>query len=306
MVGVFVLTGVGQGVEVGDVEFVGAFGAVGVFSSGDAAAAFGNAGDEGAALFVGEDVFEGTEADAVVGGGEVEEGAAWRQVGQGSGPFCEVFSGAGLEGVEEEWGEGELIDHVGLVAGTEVGEVFAVGDVCFGDEDDVGGDDVEDVAQEFDDLVGLGEVDAGGADLFPEIGDGVESDDPDAAVDVVEEDVKKFEEDIGIGEVEVNLVFAEGGPDVAGAVAGLGEGEEGVGAGSDDGGEVGLGVGLDEVVAGGGDAADVVSEPATVARAVIEDEVGHEAEVARDGLDVFPGAEFGSDLAVVNDAEAVV
>ena len=69
-----------------------------------------------------------------------------------------------LEGVEHQWGQGKVVDHLGFVGAiAEVGDVVSVGDVGFGDEGDLGRHDVEQGTHQLDDTVGLG---AGGCYLF--------------------------------------------------------------------------------------------------------------------------------------------
>ena len=103
----------------------------------------------------------------VPGGGRLEIGE----------PAVEYGCVAGLQCFGEQGCEAELIDHLGFIAVAVVADVLFVGDVGFGQEDRAGCHLVDNGAHEFDDFVRLGQVDAGGSQLFPEIGDGIESDD---------------------------------------------------------------------------------------------------------------------------------
>ena len=82
--------------------------------------------------------------------------------------------------------------------------------------------------------------------------------------------------------------------------------EEWSGAGTDDGEEIGIGGAFEDVVAGGFDAGDVIEEPRTLGGAVVEDEIEHEVELARETSDVLPVAIAFVHLTIVDYGKAVV
>ena len=110
--------------------------------------------------------------------------------GQASSPFGKVRGVAGVKGVQNQGRERELVDHLGLVrAVAKVGDVLVVGDVGLGDENHVRRDRVQDGAEELDHPMRLLQVDAGGADLFPQVGDSVQADDLGPFFDVQQKDL---------------------------------------------------------------------------------------------------------------------
>ena len=109
-----------------------------------------------------------------------------------------------------------------------------MGDVGLGDDQDIGCDCVQHTAHELDYPVGSLEVDTGGTDGFPEIGDGIEADELGTLFYVEKEDFEDLEKDCRVGVVEVNLVVAEGGPYQFLTGGGLYRGQEGECAGPDN------------------------------------------------------------------------
>ena len=154
--------------------------------------------------------------------------------------------------------------------------------------------------------MGLGQVNTGGTKFFPEIGDGIEPDDPRALAKVVEQDVEVLEEHIGIGEIHIDLVAAEGGPEVPLLAFAHDRAVYRQIARPHDGGEVLLRIDFDEKVAVGGDVEHVVFEPFAAAGDVVDDDVKHQVEMFGDGLEVLPLAEILAHLAIVDDRETVI
>ena len=195
---------------------------------------------------------------------------------------------------------------MGLVAVAEVADVFVVRHIGLGQKDDIRRDDGEEVPEQLYHLVGLGQVNAGGSDFFPEIGNGVQPDDAGAGVDVEKKNVQDFEKDIRVGEVQVDLVRAERGPHVLQPLSGLHGCKQGRGAGAHDGGKIGCGGGDDEKVPAGRRARREVDEPAALSRDVVQDQVHHQLEMLADGADRFPIANGRIHLAVMDDGKAVI
>src|SRR5438045_729 len=107
----------------------------------------------------------------------------------------------------------EIIHELGFIRSvSEIGEVLRVRDVCFGDEQNVWRDLVQDFAQELDDAMRLRQMDAGSADLFPKISDGVQSDEARALFDVKEQSTYNGQQHVRLFEVQVHLVRAESCP----------------------------------------------------------------------------------------------
>ena len=178
--------------------------------------------------------------------------------------------------------------------------------VGFGDEQHAGGEHPQQVAQQLHDLVRFRQMDAGRADCLPQVGDGIEPDDLGAVVDVEQQDVQVFEQHIRIAEVHVELVVAEGGPDVALPGRGLHRAQQRRRARAGHGRQVRGGVHLDEIVPLRCQAVAVGAKPVALARDVVDDQIRHEPVVDRQGLHVVPAAERRVHGAVVDDGKAVV
>ena len=103
----------------------------------------------------------------------------------------------------------------------EVRQVVAVGHVAFGDQHDRGIVEVDQRAQELDDLVGALIVQRRRARFLPEKRDGVEAQHADTVLDVEANDLDEAQQDLGIAEIEIDLIRPERAPDPAITVLGL-------------------------------------------------------------------------------------
>jgi len=216
------LVGVVEGVEVVDVQFVGDGVSLGVGFAGHQGAVLPGAVDQSGQCGLADEVGDGSDADAVVAGGKIEEGGAWGRCFEGRGPSGEVGGVVVGKGVEDEGGQGEVVDELCFVSAVaEVGDVFFMGDVGFGEQQDVWCQGVEHIAHDSYEGVGLGQVGTGGSRLFPDVGNGVEANDSGATADVGEQHIEDIEEDVRIFEVQIDLVGTEGGPAVFLALVGL-------------------------------------------------------------------------------------
>ena len=77
-----------------------------------------------------------------------------------------------------------------------------------------GRDFVEHCAQELHDAMRFRQVNAGRADLLPEIGNGIEPDESRPSPDVRQQRAHHRQQDGGILEIQVHLISAERGPHV--------------------------------------------------------------------------------------------
>jgi hypothetical protein len=73
---------------------------------------------------------------------------------------------------------------------------------------------LEDVPEEFDDLVSFREVHATGVRLFPYIPDGIETNNLHSLRKVKKQDIDHVQKYLGVPVVQVNLVRTEGCPDI--------------------------------------------------------------------------------------------
>ena len=66
--------------------------------------------------------------------------------------------------------------------------------------------------------MGLGKVNAVGAQLLPEVGDGIQADIAGPGGHVAQNDLDIFQQHVGVGEVDVDLIGAEGTPHMLDAI----------------------------------------------------------------------------------------
>ena len=208
--------------------------------------------------------------------------------------------------MQQQRRQAELVDHVRLVAVAEIADVLGMGHVGLGEQHQARLQHLQHIAQQLDHLVRLRQVDAAGADLFPQIGNGVEADDLGAVMDIEQQNIQKLEQHIRVGEVDIDLVVAERAPNPALAVGRLHRAQQRRGARAGDGAEVGLRLHLDEIVALGGHAVAVGAEPVALAGDVVDDQIQHQPIVLAELLDVVPATQFRVHRAVVDDRKTVV
>ncbi len=166
-----------EGVVVGDVEFVGALAAVWVVAIGDESAV--GLHPLGQTFYLGliQNSLHGPHPNPIMGGHEVEIGGGGAGGGEAGGPLLQMGGVARGKGVQGEGGQGEVVDQLGLVlAVAKVADVFGMGHVGFGDQQHLGGDRIQGGPHGLDQAVGLGQMEAGGADFLPHEGDGIQPD----------------------------------------------------------------------------------------------------------------------------------
>ena len=118
-------------------------------------------------FFVGNDALQGANTDAVVGRGKIEKGAFFGDIPEIRRPAGQVRGIAMDKPVKRKGWLAELVDHMGLVALAEVGDVFLMRDIGFGQNHDIGRHHIEQIAHELHHFVCLREMDTTGAGLLP-------------------------------------------------------------------------------------------------------------------------------------------
>jgi len=196
---------------------------------------FGN-GDEMVKFRLRKDIRRGSNADAVVRGGEIQVRGSVRGWFESRGPAGQVGRVLGGQGMEHQGRQRKIIDHLGFIGSVaEVGDIVLVRDVGFGEQDDLRGDDIQQFAHKLHDGMGFRQMGATGAQGFPEIGYGIEADDAGALGDVKQEDIKEFQQNVRISEIQVDLVGAEGGPAPFRPIGSIEFMQQGRGTGTQDG-----------------------------------------------------------------------
>ena len=82
-------------------------------------------------------------------------------------------------------------------------------------------DQIQDVTEEFDDLMGLVQMYTACPRLCPEIGNRVQPNNVCTVSHIQKQDLNDFHQNVRICKIEIDLIFRKGGPDEYGAVDGL-------------------------------------------------------------------------------------
>jgi len=215
--------------------------------------------------------------------------------------------------MECERREGEVVHHLGFIGAARLRERCAeVTDVIFmrhirlGDQQDAGRHGVENCPPQLHNRVRLRQVDARRAGRLPQIGNRVEANDLRALGDVMQQYIRHLQEHLGIGIVEVDLVCAEGGPDVAQAIGRLHGCQQGQRARPHDLREIQGGIDGDEVVAIRCLPASKPRKPLAVLGDMVGNEIKHQAIVLAQNGDIIPIPEIWINLQIVDHRKTIV
>lgn len=161
----------------------------------------------------GEDAPGRVDANAVVRREEVEErGSLGGRPGRPR-PRREMAGVRAQQRMQHQRWKREIVDQLRLVRPVpEVRDVVHVRHVGLGDELNFRRCPIHYGAHQLNDRVRLWQVNAGRADLLPEIGDRIESDEPCPLAHVEQQRLHQRDEHPRILHVHVHLIGAEGGP----------------------------------------------------------------------------------------------
>ncbi len=178
--------------------------------------------------------------------------------------------------------------------------------IRLGDEPDVRRDLIQHNSDELDEVMGLREMQAGRADLFPQECDGVQPDELRAVRDVEQQHVNDFQQHVRVVVVQIHLISAEGRPHrfVTGRRAEFCQQRES--AGTDDLREVRAARDDDEVVAVTRLIAPEGLEPRAVSGDMIDHGVEHQPETLADAGGIIPIPEGRVNGAVILHGKAFV
>ena len=165
-----------------------------------------------------------------------------------------------------------------LVLPAKVTEILGAGHVCFGEQDHRFTGKIAQHPHQFNDGMGLRQVDGRCADFLPEKRHRVQPQDAHAVVDMQAHDPEEFQQDLGVSEIEIDLIVAKGAPDMAGAICGFHLAQQGVRAGADHLGKIVFGRGFEKERVIGRVALQVSVEPCALTADVVQDQIGHEFE----------------------------
>ncbi len=202
--------------------------------------------------------------------------------------------------------QGEIIDRMGLFAAPEIGQVLGVGHIGFGEQDHRFCGVIGQKPHQFHDGMGLRQVDAIGADLFPQKRHRIEPDDAHPLVDMQPHDPQKFEQNLGVGEIQIDLIMAEGAPDMARPIGGFDLAQQGLRAGAHHLAQIVVGTGFKEKPVIGRMALQIGVEPDRLRGHMIEHQIGHQQKLRPDARDVLPIAQNGIHGAIIRHRKSVV
>ena len=220
-------------------------------------------------------------------------------VAQGLGVFEQV-------GVEQQRRQGKLIDQMRLVALPEIADVLGVRHVGFGQQAYRDATLLEQDAQHLHHHVRFRQAAAIAADAFPQKGDGIEADIARPVAHVAHQNFRKAEQHVGVAKVQVDLVFAEGRPDVRRTLPGWHHAEQRRVARAHHLVELWRWLAGQKIVAAGQQAANEVRKPQMLPGAVIDDQIEHQLKALGQRLDVLPVTEVIADAQIVGDGKAVI
>ena len=186
-----------------------------------------------------------------------------------------------------------------------------MGDIGFGDQGNPGGSKIHHITQEFDDLMGLGEMHAFGSGLRPDIGHRVKAEEICAFADVKENALQHLQKNGGVSEIQVHLIRGEGGPYESRPMDGLVTGEDIRGPGPEDLATVRFcklirGLIGDEKISVGRVSVQELQEHLASSGTVVDDSVKHEIVVTLFLPDVLPGPQPLVHSPVIHDGKTPV
>ena len=210
------------------------------------------------------------------------------------------------QSVQDQRRQREVVDDMRLVPFAKIAQVFGLWHVCFGEQHDGLHRVVAQKPHEFDDGVGLRQVDRWRSDLFPKKRHCIEADDLHAVVDMGADGPQKLQQHLWVAEIEVDLIMAERAPDVARAVFRFDPLQQWRGARPHNHGMVKRWIGFEKELVVGRLALSVGVKPRALARDVVEHKIGHQLELIRDAVDVSPITKLRIDRIIVGDRKSVV
>ena len=194
-----------------------------------------------------------------------------------------------------------------FIAVAEIADIFIVRNVGFGDQAAAGIGAIEDQAPQFDNLVHFRQVDAGRARRLPDKPDGIKADRAPAGGGILQQHIDAFQQHRRLTEVNVDLVFAEGGPDIHALLVRFYIGrEQRQGARAHHIMVIGLRIGFDKVVLVLFLAFQVALEPHAGAGNMVYHAVEHQIKMLVQRPDIRPIAQFRVNAPVIDHAETIV
>lgn len=182
----------------------------------------------------------------------------------------------------------KVIDPMRLVAVTEVAQILLIGQVGFGNQNDVGGSMVDQGPHQPDDFMGFRLVHAGAAGSLPQKRHCIQSNNPHTALDVPQQHVQHLQQYRRRRVVQIDLIATKGAPHLFGALGRIKSLQYRLRAGPDNVAGIEFRLGLKEPILVIGLARQKPLEGSTGSRAMIQHQIRHKRQITAQRLDVGP------------------
>ena len=195
---------------------------------------------------------------------------------------------------------------MGFIGVAEVGQVLCVRHIGFGDHYGIGLGALNEGSKQAYKFVGLGQIDTGGARLFPKERHGIKAKNAHPRIQQLANDFGEFLHHGGIAEIKINLVGAEGTPDRSLPGIRLHGLQQWTGSGTDHLGSIETFLWHKKIVGAGINAPAKIFKPPGAAGAVIEHQVCHHPIVHRQACQIGPVTQGLIDTGIVEDRKTVI
>ncbi len=193
-----------------------------------------------------------------------------------------------------------------LVPIAEIGQVLDIRDIGLSQQNKRLDSEIAQDPHQLNDCVRLGQVNAGRTDLLPKEGHRIQPNDLHPIVDMQPHDPKELQQHLGITEIQIDLIVAEGTPDMASSIGRYDLAQQWMRARPDDLAQILFRRGLEEELIEWFVTLQVAIEPSSLAGHMVQHQIGHQLEVTRDTPNIGPVAQIGVYRPIVGYCETVV
>tara|TARA_R110002072_G_scaffold142853_5_gene288681 strand:- start:83689 stop:85011 length:1323 start_codon:yes stop_codon:yes gene_type:complete len=247
-----------------------------------------------------------TQSDAVMGGDKVEIKRAHLCRRHAHQPVFQVAATAGEQRKQQQRWQREIVDAVCFVGVAKIAQVLSFWNIGFGNDQCIGVGLFNQCAQQANDLVSLGQVEAGGAGFLPDKRYGIQTKHFYLMVKIQPDNTDEFDQHLRVVKVEIHLIMTKRAPHMLPAAGGFSRPQQFRRARADNLGQIGVGRGRAEIIPSRILAVDEVAKPQMIGRTVVDDKVRHQVEVGGNVFDMSPVAKFRRHAGVVADRKPVI
>ena len=203
---------IGHGTPPADVDLVGRLVPIGQAAMADQPTALFATDQQLQQASLGHQTLKGPQTDAVMTGGEIEQGGLFRQLRPTAEPSVQQISTAADRRLKQQGGQGEVVGEVGLATTAQIGEVLLFGHVGLRHHHPFRASGLQQMAQHLHDPVGLRQMNAAGVGRFPDEADRVQPQPAHPMAHHLRHQPCETEQHFGTAPVHVHLIRAKGGP----------------------------------------------------------------------------------------------